>query len=222
MYVRVFKRLFDFVIALIALLVLILPFFIISIIIRLESKGPIMFRQDRVGINGTSFKIYKFRSMYMEAPHNTATNALENPSDMITKVGKFLRMSSIDELPQLINVLKGDMSIIGPRPVIKEEKELVWMRHKNGAETILPGLTGLAQVHGRDHVNIQQAKYDGIYAGSISFTTDLKLVLRTIWYVLLHVGVHEGKREKALIVKKQESKYESGTDVVKIKRSKID
>lgn len=159
-----------------------------------------MFKQNRVGINGKTFKIYKFRSMYITAPHDVSTSSLEYADDMITKIGKGLRNSSVDELPQFINVLKGEMSIIGPRPVICTETELITMRHKNGTETVLPGLTGLAQVHGRDHVpNLQKAQYDGIYAASVSFMTDFKLVIRTIWYVFLHIGIHEGKH---VIVKK--------------------
>lgn len=196
MYVRVVKRIVDVIVSVIALILLLIPFILVAAMIKFESKGPVMFRQKRVGINGQTFEIYKFRSMYMEAPHDSATNNLENAEDMITKVGRVLRKSSIDELPQFINVLSGDMSIIGPRPVICSEVELIEMRHKNGADTILPGLTGLAQVHGRDHVpNLQKAQYDGIYAVSVSFTTDFKLVVRTIWYVFLHVGIHEGKRK---------------------------
>lgn len=123
-----------------------------------------------------------------------ATAELENADDQITRIGRVLRKTSIDELPQFINVLRGEMSIIGPRPVILAEKELIEMRHSNGADRVLPGLTGLAQVHGRDHVpNLQKANYDGIYAATLSFTTDLKITFRTIWYVLLHIGVHEGR-----------------------------
>ena len=195
MYVRVVKRILDVVVSIFALILLLIPFVIIAILIKLESTGPVMFRQQRVGINGMKFNIYKFRSMYTAAPHDSATNNLENADEMITRIGKILRKSSIDELPQFINVLLGDMSMIGPRPVICAEKELIEMRHKNGADTVLPGLTGVAQVHGRDHVpNLQKAQFDGIYAASVSFKTDFKLVVRTIWYVLLHVGIHEGKQ----------------------------
>lgn len=193
MYVRVLKRLFDFLISLMALFILVVPFIIVGSLIKIETKGPVMFRQSRVGINGKTFQIYKFRSMYLEAPHNSATSSLNNAESMITKVGNLLRKSSIDELPQFINVLKGDMSIIGPRPVICSETDLIEMRHKNGAESVLPGLTGLAQVHGRDNLpNVQKAQYDGIYAASVSCVTDLQIVVRTIWYVFLHIGIHEG------------------------------
>lgn len=195
MYVNVFKRIFDFITALFALIILFIPFCIIAIVIKVDSQGAIFFKQDRVGKNGVTFKIYKFRSMYVEAPHEKATAELENADDQITNVGKFLRKTSIDELPQFINVLRGEMSMVGPRPVICKEAELIEMRHNNGAERVLPGLTGLAQVHGRDNVpNLKKAGYDGMYAAAIGFRTDCKIVIRTIWYVLLHVGIHEGKR----------------------------
>lgn len=219
MYIHFFKRLFDIIIAIIALIILCISFIIIAILIKLESKGPVMFKQNRVGINGKTFKIYKFRSMYITAPHDASTNSLEHADDMITKIGKGLRKSSIDELPQFINVLKGEMSVIGPRPVICAETELIEMRHKNGTENVLPGLTGLAQVHGRDHVpNFQKAQYDGIYAASVSFMMDLKLVIRTVWYVFLHIGIHEGKHnDKLTMMDSRITSYDSD-----VKRSKVD
>lgn len=126
-----------------------------------------------------------------------ATAELENADDQITPIGRVLRKTSIDELPQFINVLRGEMSVIGPRPVILDETELIEMRHSNGADAVLPGLTGLAQVHGRDNVpNLKKASYDGKYAAALS--------LRTIWYVLLHVGIHEGKKSKQKVRSKIE------------------
>lgn len=197
MYRVVFKRLFDLIFSVIALIILCIPFLLIAILIKIDSRGPVFFKQQRMGINSVPFNIYKFRSMYMEAPHNRATAQLDHADDQITRVGKFLRKTSIDELPQFINVFKGEMSVIGPRPVILAEKELIEMRQSNGAYQVLPGLTGLAQVHGRDHVpNLKKASYDGIYAAALSFSTDFKICIRTIWYVLLHVGVHEGKIKK--------------------------
>lgn len=194
MYKRVIKRELDLVVSTIAIIILAIPFFIVAILIKCDSKGPVFFRQQRMGKNSIPFKIYKFRSMYEEAPHNQATADLENADNQITRVGRLLRKTSIDELPQFINVFKGEMSIIGPRPVILAEKELIEMRQSNGADKVFPGLTGLAQVHGRDHVpNLQKANYDGMYAAALSFRTDLKITFRTIWYVLLHVGIHEGK-----------------------------
>lgn len=194
MYQRIVKRGLDVIVAIVVLVVLCIPFLPIAVLIKLDSKGPVFFKQQRMGKNGVSFQIYKFRSMHEKAPHNMATAELENADDQITRIGRVLRKTSIDELPQFINVLRGEMSIIGPRPVILAEKELIEMRHSNGADRVLPGLTGLAQVHGRDHVpNLQKANYDGIYAATLSFTTDLKITFRTIWYVLLHIGVHEGR-----------------------------
>jgi O-antigen biosynthesis protein WbqP len=196
-YRAVFKRLFDLIVSVIALIILCIPFLLIAILIKIDSRGPVFFKQQRMGINSVPFNIYKFRSMYMEAPNNRATAQLDHAEDQITRVGKVLRKTSIDELPQFINVLKDEMSIIGPRPVILAETELIEMRHSNGADNVLPGLTGLAQVHGRDQIsNLQKAKYDGAYAVALSFRTDLKITVRTIWYVLLHIGVHEGRKEQ--------------------------
>lgn len=198
MYRAVFKRLFDLIVSVIALIILCIPFLLIAILIKIDSRGPAFFRQQRMGINSVPFSIYKFRSMYMEAPHNRATAKLDHADDQITRVGKFLRKTSIDELPQFINVFKGEMSVIGPRPVILAEKELIEMRRSNGADQVLPGITGLAQVHGRDHVpNLKKVNYDGVYAAALSFRTDCKITLRTIWYVLLHVGIREGKEKLA-------------------------
>lgn len=196
MYQRIVKRGLDVIVAIVALVVLCIPFLLIAVLIKLDSKGPVFFKQQRMGKNGMSFQIYKFRSMREKAPHNMATAELENADDQITRIGRVLRKTSIDELPQFINVLRGEMSIIGPRPVILDETELIEMRHSNGADAVLPGLTGLAQVHGRDHVpNLKKASYDGMYAAALSFRTDFKITFRTIWYVLLRVGIHEG-REK--------------------------
>lgn len=198
MYSKFFKRFFDVITSCVALIILFLPFLIISIIIKIDSTGPIFFRQVRIGKNGIKFKIYKFRSMFQGAPHNMATSELDNANSQITCVGKFIRKTSIDELPQFINVLKGDMSIIGPRPVIPTELELIEMRKKNGANGVLPGLTGLAQVHGRDELsNFNKANYDGLYATTLCFNNDLKICLRTIWYVILHVGIKEGSESSS-------------------------
>lgn len=198
MYRAVFKRLFDLIVSVIALIILCIPFLLIAILIKIDSRGPVFFRQQRMGINNVPFSIYKFRSMYMKAPHNRATAKLDHAEDQITRVGKILRKTSIDELPQFINILKGEMSVIGPRPVILVETELIKMRHNNGADKVLPGLTGLAQVHGRDRISsFKKAGYDGIYAISVSFGTDLKITLRTIWYVILHVGIYEGEKNRS-------------------------
>lgn len=197
MYQSFFKRFFDILVSTVALILLAIPFLIIAAVIKLDSHGAVFFRQRRTGLNGNVFKIYKFRTMTEEAPHEMATAELDDAESHITRVGSFLRKTSIDELPQLINVFKGEMSMIGPRPVILGEAELIEMRHKNGADKVLPGLTGLAQVHGRDKVsNLKKASYDGMYALMISARTDIKITLRTVWYVLLHIGIHEGQKEK--------------------------
>lgn len=194
MYPRVMKRIFDLFTAIIALVLLCIPFIIVFILIKLDSRGPIFFKQKRMGKNSKPFEIYKFRTMYVDAPHNKATADLDNADDQITYIGKLLRKTSIDELPQFINVIKGEMSVIGPRPVILSETELIEMRKRNGADGVKPGLTGLAQVHGRDSIsNFKKASYDGIYAASLGLQTDFKIVLRTIWYVILHVGIKEGR-----------------------------
>ena len=195
MYQHFIKRLFDIIVSAVALVILAIPFAVVAILIKLDSKGPAFFRQQRMGKDGKPFRIYKFRTMRQDAPHNTATAELDNAKDKITRVGGVCRKTSIDELPQFINVLKGDMSIIGPRPVVLTETELIEMRHENGADKVLPGLTGLAQVNGRDSLsNLQKATYDTYYAQRVTFMNDFRTVVKTVWYVLLHVGIHEGKR----------------------------
>lgn len=192
----VIKRILDFVIALIAFIIL-LPFFIIfSIIIKLESKGPILFKQKRVGKNKKYFMIYKFRTMRTDTPKDTPTHLLKNADTYITKFGKIMRKTSIDELPQIINILKGEMSIIGPRPALWNQEDLIAERDKYGANDITPGITGLAQVNGRDELEIPvKAKYDGEYAEKLSFALDVKIFFLTIINVLKHKGVVEGAKE---------------------------
>lgn len=194
-YRCIIKRLIDFCISLVTLICLIIPFIIIAICIKADSKGPIIFAQERVGKNDHPFKILKFRSMYQDAPHEMATAQLENAESHITKVGKFLRKTSLDELPQLINVLLGQMSLVGPRPLILSEKYVLGLRDKNGASKITPGITGLAQVHGRDEIsNLQKAEYDGEYAHQVSFALDVKILTKTVGDVLHSRGIHEGKK----------------------------
>ena len=153
MYQHFIKRFLDILGAIIALAILAVPFVFIAILIRVVSTGPAFFRQQRMGKNGNPFRIYKFRTMDQRAPHDLATAKLDNANKQITRVGRLLRKTSIDELPQFINVLKGDMIMIGPRPVVLTETELIEMRHNNGAEGALPGITGLAQVNGRDRLS---------------------------------------------------------------------
>lgn len=194
-YRDVCKRFFDFVFSLIGIIVLAIPMLIVAIVIKIDSpKEQILFRQKRVGKNDREFTIYKFRSMRQDAPHEMATKNFENPEAYITPVGKFIRKASLDELPQLFNVLKGDMSLIGPRPLITSEKDVLALRDKYGASRILPGITGLAQIHGRDEItNKNKASYDGKYALNISFLLDLSIFFKTVLDVIHGRGVHEGK-----------------------------
>lgn len=187
------KRLSDFLISLIALIILSPIFILIALIIKLESKGPVFFKQKRVTKGKKHFQIYKFRTMYIDAPKNAPTHLLENPDQFITKSGKFLRKSSLDELPQLINIIKGEMSIIGPRPALWNQYDLIKERDKYGANDILPGLSGWAQINGRDELPIDvKAKLDGEYVEKISFWMDLKCFFGTIVSVAKKDGVIEG------------------------------
>lgn len=189
------KRGLDIVIASVALLVLSVPMLIIALIIKVDAPHePILFRQKRVGKDNALFTIYKFRSMKSEAPHQMATENFTNADAYITRVGKVLRKTSLDELPQLLNVLKGDMALIGPRPLIPKEKVVLRMRAELGANRVLPGITGLAQVHGRDElIGEKKAIIDSSYASKVSFGLDLVIFLKTIVDVLVSRGIHDGK-----------------------------
>lgn len=190
---RHIKRIIDFTLSIIALIILSPLFLLIGLAIKVESPGPVFFTQQRVGLNKQSFKIYKFRSMSTKAPANSPTWDLNNPDKYITKIGKIIRRRSIDELPQLINIIKGEMSIIGPRPVVWTETELINEREKYKANSVLPGLTGWAQINGRDRVEFDvKAKMDGEYAKNKSFLYDTKIFIGTIAYVLKMDGVVEG------------------------------
>lgn len=171
---------------------------IIALLIKLDSpKESVLFKQIRIGKNNNQFIILKFRSMNNNAPHQMATEKFEHPEEYITPIGKVLRKTSLDELPQLINVLKGDMSLIGPRPLIPEERKVLSMRDKLGASKILPGLTGLAQVHGRDEITDEnKAIYDGKYAKHISPFLDISIFWKTVFDVMHGRGIHEGKIKK--------------------------
>lgn len=195
-YRAFFKRVFDICFSLIAIIILTIPMIIIAIFIKVDSpKETVLFRQVRVGKNNVPFTMFKFRSMTKDAPHQMATENFENPEEYITTVGKIIRKTSLDELPQLFNVLKGDMSIIGPRPLIPAEKDVLAMRDEAGASKILPGITGLAQVHGRDEVTDEnKAAYDGKYALNISILLDLSIFFKTILDVIFSRGIHEGKQ----------------------------
>lgn len=187
------KRILDFVIAFVSLLLL-FPFLVlIAIIIKLTSKGPVFFRQKRIGKNKNEFYILKFRTMRVDTPKDIPTHLLQNPDMYITRIGKFLRKTSLDELPQLINILKGEMSFIGPRPALWNQFDLIAERDKYGANNIYPGLTGWAQINGRDELPIPvKARFDGEYVKRMSFFFDFKIFMLTIISVLKSDGVKEG------------------------------
>lgn len=196
MYNHFIKRYLDMLLALTGLLILSPLFIIIMIAVKADSKGPVFFRQQRIGIHKKNFCILKFRTMYTEAPKDMPTHMLEKTEDFITKVGRILRKTSLDELPQLFNILKGDMSIVGPRPALWNQYDLIEERDKYGANDILPGLTGWAQVNGRDELEIQEkAELDGEYVEKASFIFDFKCFVLTIGSVLKGNGIVEGKNE---------------------------
>ena len=187
------KEYLDIYLSLMALFFLAPVFLTLVIAIKLDSPGPVFFKQKRVGIHQKHFKILKFRTMWTDTPKDMPTHLLQDPDQYITKVGKFLRKTSLDELPQLINIVKGEMSIIGPRPALWNQYDLIEEREKYGANDILPGLTGWAQIHGRDELDIpEKAKLDGYYVDNLSFGLDVKCFFGTILSVLRSDGVVEG------------------------------
>jgi O-antigen biosynthesis protein WbqP len=193
MYRRFFKRLIDIVLSAVGLLVLAIPMLIVAIVVKLDSPGPVLFWQKRIGVGKKTFMMPKFRSMYSETPANMPTHLLSDPQRWITPSGKILRKTSLDELPQIWCILKGDMSIIGPRPALWNQDDLVAERDKYGANDIRPGLSGWAQIHGRDELEIpEKAKLDGYYTQNLSFGLDVKCFFGTVLSVLRHDGVVEG------------------------------
>lgn len=197
MYENYVKNILDRILALLGLIILSPIFLLTALAIKIEEpRGKVFFIQDRSGKEGKAFSCIKFRSMSTEAPNNAATWELENADSYITKVGRFIRKTSIDELPQLINIIRGDMSIVGPRPVILKEEELINLRRKFGALSVRPGITGLSQISGRDNLPPKKkAETDGEYAANVTFLNDLKIILKTIPQVLSGEGVSEGKKE---------------------------
>ncbi len=178
------KRAIDIICSLIGIIVFLPIFIITAILIRIESKGNVIFKQLRVGKNSKPFYIYKFRSMRLDTP-NMATNDMKNPEMYITKIGKIIRKTSVDELPQLINILKGDMSIVGPRPVIEKEVDLINLRKKHKVDKVLPGITGWAQINGRDNLGIEEkVEYDKEYLEKRSIKFDLYIMVMTVFKVL--------------------------------------
>lgn len=199
MYEKFFKRIIDIVLSAIGLVVLSWLYFILAIAVVLDDPGPVFFKQKRVGKGKTFFPLHKFRSMKMSTPHDMPTHMLKNPEQYITRVGKFLRKSSLDELPQIWDIFVGNMSIIGPRPTLWNQDDLIAERDKYGANDIMPGLTGWAQINGRDELEISvKAKFDGDYTrilhegGLKAFLFDTRCFVGTIFSVAKGDGVVEG------------------------------
>ena len=189
-YDRYIKRILDLLLAAVGAVVLSPVLLLAALAIRLDSPGPVMFRQKRVGKHKTYFEILKFRTMRSDSPKDVPTHLMKDPSRWLTRTGRFLRRTSIDELPQIFNILKGDMSIVGPRPALWNQYDLIEERDKYGANDVTPGLTGWAQVNGRDELDIEEkARLDGEYVSHLSFAMDLKCFLRTIKAVIRAEGV---------------------------------
>lgn len=192
MYIHI-KRTIDLILALVGLLVLSPVFLVLILAIKLDSPGPVLFKQKRVGIHKSHFYILKFRTMRIDTPKDTPTHLLKNPQQYITRVGKFLRKTSLDELPQIINIIKGDMAVVGPRPALWNQYDLIEERDKYGANDLRPGLTGWAQINGRDELEIPiKAKLDGEYVEKIGPVMDLRCFFGTFLSVLRGEGVVEG------------------------------
>lgn len=197
MYRQCVKRLLDIIIATMGLVVLSPVFVVLAILIKKDDGGPIFFTQDRVGLHKKPFRLYKFRSMRVTAPANCPTEELDNPDFWITKTGTWMRKTSLDELPQILNIIRGDMSIVGPRPVVLAEEELITYRERYGANDIRPGLTGWAQINGRDEVGTKRkAILDGEYVIRMSFLFDTRIFLATFIDVIQEKGIHEGRRDE--------------------------
>ena len=187
------KKCLDRILALIGLVVLSPLLLVLVIAIKVDSRGPVLFRQKRVGIHKTHFNILKFRTMRIDTPKDMPTHLLKNPEQYITRVGRFLRKTSLDELPQILNILKGEMAIVGPRPALWNQFDLIEERDKYGANDVMPGLTGWAQINGRDELPIaEKARLDGEYVKRMSFRMDVKCILGTVVSVAKQEGVVEG------------------------------
>jgi len=187
------KHILDILLSFIAIIILSPFFLLIAVLIKLDTRGPVLFKQKRIGNKKKEFYILKFRTMRTDTPKDMPTHMLQNPDVFITKIGNLLRRTSLDELPQIINILKGEMSIIGPRPALWNQYDLIAEREKYGANAIYPGLTGWAQINGRDELSIEvKAKYDGEYVKRMSLAFDMKIFFQTIFSVLRSEGVKEG------------------------------
>ncbi|MCI6486703.1 MAG: sugar transferase [Candidatus Limivicinus sp.] len=193
MYQRCVKRIFDIVLSLVGLIVLAIPMLVFALIVKLDSPGPVLFWQKRVGIHKKTFMMPKFRTMYTDTPANMPTHLLSDPQKWITRSGAWFRKLSIDELPQILCIFTGKMSIIGPRPALWNQDDLIEERDKYGANDVRPGLTGWAQINGRDELEIPvKARLDGEYVQNLSFLFDCRCFFGTIFKVLRHDGVVEG------------------------------
>lgn len=209
MYNKFFKRLIDLILSTLGIIILAIPMAVIALIIKITDPGPVFFKQKRIGIHKTHFELYKFRSMKMSTPRDCPTHLLENPEQYITSIGKFLRKSSLDELPQLFQIWTGKMSVIGPRPALWNQDDLIAERDKYGANDVKPGLTGWAQINGRDELEIPvKARLDGEYVEKMSFVFDCKCFFGTIASVLKSDGVVEGGTGE---MKKQEEEKKDET-----------
>ena len=207
MYQRYIKRALDILVSALALVALSPLFAVIALWIRLDSPGPVFFRQKRVGRNKELFEILKFRTMRTDAPHNVPTHQLSNAGSYITRCGRVLRKSSLDELPQLINILLGQMSLIGPRPALWNQDDLIAWRDRYDANGVLPGLSGWAQVNGRDELAIdKKALRDGEYAQNVSFALDVKCLFLTLVKVFNREGIAEGREGRHYAAKRTEDK----------------
>ena len=210
MYKKFFKRVIDIFLSFFGIVFLSLPMLIIAIAIKCDSKGPVFFKQKRVGIHKKHFNILKFRTMRTDTPHDAPTHELNDPKRWITKVGAFLRKTSLDELPQLFNIFGGSMSVIGPRPALWNQDDLIAERDKYGANDVKPGLTGWAQINGRDELEIPlKAKLDGEYVEKMSFGFDCKCFFGTIKSVLKSDGVVEGGTGELEKQKKEQESAEA-------------
>lgn len=193
MYNKIFKRIIDILLSLIGIILAGIPMLIISLIIKITDPGPVFFKQKRFGLNKKYFNLIKFRTMKMSTPHDMPTHLLKNPEQYITSIGKILRKTSLDEIPQLFQIFTGKMSLIGPRPALWNQYDLIEKRDKYNANSVRPGLSGWAQVNGRDELEDDvKAKFDGEYAKKISFIFDIKIFFMTIFKVLKSDGVIEG------------------------------
>lgn len=206
MYRKFWKRAFDLVLSAFAIVVLSPVLAIIAVWIKADSRGPVFFKQKRVGKDKSYFQILKFRTMYVDTPADMPTHLLQNADAMITKSGRFLRRSSLDELPQLFNIFLGQMSIVGPRPALWNQDDLIAERDKYGANALVPGLTGWAQVNGRDELPIAvKARFDGEYVEMIGLWADIRILFATAFGVLKADGIVEGQQAPAVETESKEN-----------------